>query len=380
MRRAVSLLLALAFALSLAACGGQSAAPTGLGNGWEPTEHIVLDYADQFSIDRYEGGYRLLTLADGSRFFVVPEGAAVPDGIAKDITVIQRPLGDVYLAATSVMCLFDALDSLPAVTLSGTKTDGWYIENARAAMERGEILYSGKYSEPDYELILQKGCRLAIESTMIRHAPDVREKLEELGIPVLVDQSSQEGHPLGRTEWIKLYGALLGKEDEAEEYFARQKQYLWDAGATGPTGTTVAFFYISPSGYAVARRSGDYVTKMIELAGGEYIFSDLGDPDTSTSTVSLEMERFYAAAKDADVIIYNDTITGSGEQMTLDALLGKSDLLRDFKAVKTGNVWCTGKNLYQEMTQLGAVIADIHTVLTEESPDPAALSFLYRLQ
>ena len=61
-------------------------------------------------------------------------------------------------------------------------------------------------------------------------------------------------------------------------------------------------------------------------------------------------------------------------------LLGKSDLLRDFKAVKTGNVWCTGKNLYQEMTQLGAVIGDIHTVLTEENPDPAALSFLYHVE
>ncbi len=380
MRRAVSALLALALALSLAACGGQTAAPTGLGNGWEPAERVVLDYADQFSIDRYEGGYRLLTLADGARYLVVPEGADVPDGIAKDIIVLQRPLGDVYLAATSVMCLFDALGSLDAITLSGTKADGWYIENARAAMERGDILYAGKYSEPDYELILQKGCRLAIESTMIRHTPDVQEKLEDLGIPVFVDQSSQEGHPLGRTEWIKLYGALLGKEDEAEAYFDRQKAYLEAASAGGSTGKTVAFFYISPSGYAVARRSGDYVTKMIELAGGEYIFTDLGDPDTSTSTVSLEMEKFYATAKDADVILYNDTITGSGETLTLDSLLGKSELLRDFKAVKTGNVWCTGKNLYQEMTQLGAVIGDIHTVLTEEDPDPASLSFLYHVE
>ncbi len=380
MRRAGALLAALFLLLSLCSCGGKTEGPSGLGNGWEPEGKTELCYADQFSIDRYAGGYRLLTLADGSRFLVVPEGAEVPAGIDKDITVLQRPLGDVYLAATSVMCLFDALGSLDAITLSGTRAEGWFIENARAAMERGDILYSGKYSEPDYELILQKGCRLAVESTMIRHSPDVQEKLQELGIPVLVDQSSQESHPLGRTEWIRLYGALLGKEEEADAFFAEQKAYLDALGSSGSTGKTVAFFYISPSGYAVARRSGDYVTKMIELAGGEYVFKDLGDPETATSTVALEMEKFYASAKDADVLIYNSTISGTGEPQTLDDLLAMSDLLKDFKAVRTGNVWCTGKNLYQEMTQLGTVIGDMHAVFSQEEPDEDRIVYLRRLQ
>ncbi len=380
MRRAGALLAALFLLLSLCSCGGKTEGPSGLGNGWEPEGKTELCYADQFSIDRYAGGYRLLTLADGSRFLVVPEGAEVPAGIDKDITVLQRPLGDVYLAATSVMCLFDALESLDAITLSGTRAQGWFIENARAAMERGDILYSGKYNEPDYELILQKGCRLAVESTMIRHSPDVQEKLQELGIPVLVDQSSQESHPLGRTEWIRLYGALLGKEEEADAFFAEQKAYLDALGSSGSTGKTVAFFYISPSGYAVARRSGDYVTKMIELAGGEYVFKDLGDPETATSTVALEMEKFYASAKDADVLIYNSTISGTGEPQTLEDLLALSDLLKDFKAVRTGNVWCTGKNLYQEMTQLGTVIGDMHAVFSQEDPDEDRIVYLRRLQ
>lgn len=84
----------------------------------------------------------------------------------------------------------------------------------------------------------------------------------------------------------------------------------------------MAFFYISSSGYAVARKSGDYVTKMIELAGGNYIFADLGDPETATSTVTLEMEQFYATAKDADYIIYNSTI--DGELATVEELVAKN--------------------------------------------------------
>ena len=90
------------------------------------------------------------------------------------------------------------------------------------AMESGSLTYAGKYSAPDYELLLNSGCDLAIENTMINHNPEVKEKLEELGIPVLVEMSSYESHPLGRLEWIKLFGVLLGKEDEAAGFFDAQ--------------------------------------------------------------------------------------------------------------------------------------------------------------
>lgn len=54
---------------------------------------------------------------------------------------------------------------------------------------------------PDYELILENDCDLAIESTMIYHSPEVKEQLESFEIPVLVERSSYEEHPLGRLEW-----------------------------------------------------------------------------------------------------------------------------------------------------------------------------------
>ena len=76
------------------------------------------------------------------------------------------------------MALFDSLDALDAIRLVGTQKDGWYIENAVAAMERGDMLFAGKYSEPDFEMLLTKDCNLAIESMMISHAPKVKEMLE----------------------------------------------------------------------------------------------------------------------------------------------------------------------------------------------------------
>ncbi|NLV17694.1 MAG: ABC transporter substrate-binding protein [Syntrophomonadaceae bacterium] len=350
----------------------------GLGNGWQAESSLELRYARNFRADYYQGDYALITISDGSRYLVVPENSRIPANIDKDITVLRQPVDNIYLAATSAMGLFDALDSLDSIRLSGTKAEGWYIENARAAMEAGDILYAGKYSRPDYELIMANKCCLAIESTMINHVPEVKDKLEEVGIPVLIEQSSYEPHPLGRTEWIKLYGVLTGKEAEATRLFNEQIAYMNEAAGQENTGKTVAFFYINTSGSAVARKSGDYVTKMIELAGGNYIFEDLGDPAKDTSTVTLEMEKFYATAKEADFIIYNSTI--GGELSSLEDLIRKNRLLEDFKAVQNGNVWCISQNLFQETTQLGLMISDLHRVFTENEKGLTKLNFMYRLQ
>ena len=342
------------------------------------THRMELDFATQFSVDYYEGGYKLIALGDGSRFLTVPEGAALPDGLDDSVTPLFQPINNIYLAATSAMCLFDALDRLDAIRLSGTKEDGWYVENAREAMRAGRILYAGKYSEPDYELLLSQGTPLAVESTMIGHASEVKAQLERLGIAVLVDQSSNEAHPLGRAEWIRLYGALLDEEDRADAIFSKQVQLLHEVENQSETGKSVAFFYIGTTGRVVARRTGDYVSKMIGLAGGDYVFSDLGDPDAKTSTVTLEMETFYAAAKDADILIYNATIAES--LSTLDALLEKHALLREFKAVKTGQVWCTTRSMYQETTALGEMIQSLHSIFTDDEGTLDEVPFFYRLK
>lgn len=377
---------------------------------WEDLslEHSMeLLYAEQFSVDYYEAPeengdvdaeletadeagesaedteaadelYKLITIQEAGRFLVVPEGAEVPTGLEEDITVLQAPIQNIYLVATSAMDLFCAVDGLDAIALSGTDTDGWYVKPAKEAMENGSIVYAGKYSAPDYELILSKDCGLAIESTMIYHTPEVWEKLEGLGIPVLVERSSYEPHPLGRTEWMKLYGALLGEEQQAEEEFQKQADQLARIESEEGTGKTVAFFYISSNGYANVRKTNDYVAKMIELAGGTYIFNDLDDDENSLSTMNMDMEEFYARAKDADYIIYNSTI--DGELTTIEELLAKSALLGDFKAVQDGNVWCTGKNLFQETTGLGDMIADIHEMITSEDASLDELTYLHRLK
>ena len=337
---------------------------------------MELEYATQFAVDYYQDDYAMITIAQEGSYLVVPEGKEAPEGLDKEIKVLQQPLDHIYLVATSSMDLFRAIDGIGNITLSGTDANGWYIEEAKEAMENGNIQYAGKYSAPDYELILANGCDLAIESTMIYHSPDVREKLEGFDIPVLVEHSSYESDPLGRMEWLKLYAVLLDKEEEADAYFQSQTDMLTDVLGAENTEKTVAFFSINSNGYVTVRKTGDYISKMIELAGGRYIFQNLGD-DNALSTMNMQMEDFYAGACDADYIIYNSAI--ESELHSLDELLEKSSLLADFKAVKEGNVWCTEKSLFQETTGIATMISDMHTMLTSDDPDLSQLTYMYRL-
>ncbi len=375
MRKAYIFLPLILCLAALTACGKTSdSGAFDLEN--TPSEHMELLYADQFSVDRYENGISLVTVGDGEKYLLVPENETVET--SGDITVINTPVDNIYLAASSAMDLFFGIGADDRIFAASTLERDWSLPYVKQAMSDEDILYAGKYSAPDYELILSEGCGIAIESTMIYHKPEVKEQLERFGIPVFVERSSYESHPLGRLEWVKLYGLMTGKEEEAEKLFSEQSELLQSVSQNGSAGKTAAFFYISQNGSAVVRKPDDYVSKMIQLAGGEYIFTsdDLNTEENAQSTTDMQFEAFYAAAKDADVLIYSSTIDGGIEDIS--ALLEKNSLFADFKAVKTGNVWCTDKNMFQQTTAAAEIISDLNLIFTDNAGDET--EFFYKLK
>ena len=365
---------------------GQTAAATGKaetdkkqapeipGLTYEST--MNLDYANEFDVYYYKDGYKLIDVHEDRQYLVVPEGKEAPEDLDEDIVVLEQPLDHIYMAATAVMSLFDEVDALENVAFSGVTADGWYVDNVKTAMNEGKITYAGKYSEPDYEMLVKGECNLAVESTMILHTPKVQEMIEDLDIPVFVDYSSYESHPLGRTEWVKLYGAMLNKEDQAEEFFEKESKIVDDLEGFQNTEKTVAYFYVNSDGSVVVRKSDDYIPSMIEIAGGRYAFQNLKNSDSNAPSVKLTMEEFYATAVEADYLIYNGTI--DGQISSISDLEAKNELFADFKAVKNGNVWYTGKNLYQATDKTGELIKDIHLMLTGKSQDE--MTFLEKMK
>lgn len=391
------------------------------------------DVAEYFRLSVYEDAsgakYQLLETAGGlHRYLIVPADAQVSDqkgghftaraseansankekkGDALELTVLQQPLTTTYVAASAVMAPLCDLGAVSQIRFSGLREEGWYVDEARTAMEKGSMLFAGKYSEPDYETLLREGCDLALESTMIYRSPEVIEKLSALGIPVYIDYSSYEPHVLGRLEWIRVYGALLGHEEEAQQWYqtecdrirAIQKDAETSSGeasqsgksteksetktsrnskneassigsSSGSAGTdttadlrpTVVYFYVNSSGQIQVRQPHDYIPELLELAGARYLAPDMSSLSGSRkSNVTVSLEDFYSSCRDADYLIYSATL--DRPLSSIRELLGKNALFADFKAVKEGHVYTTDKDFYQLSDRMADFAEDVHRML-----------------
>ena len=331
-------------------------------------------------------------------------------GDALELTVLQQPLTTTYVAASAVMAPLCDLGAVSQIRFSGLREEGWYVDEARTAMKAGAMLFAGRYSEPDYETLLREGCDLALESTMIYRSPEVIEKLSALGIPVYIDYSSYEPHVLGRLEWIRVYGALFGHEEEAQQWYqterdrirAIQKDAETSSGeasqsgksaeksetktsrnskneasstetSSGRAGTdttadqrpTVVYFYVNSSGQIQVRQPHDYIPELLELAGARYLAPDMSSLSGSRkSNVTVSLEDFYSSCKDADYLIYSATL--DRPLSSIQELLGKNALFVDFKAVKEGHVYTTDKDFYQLSDRMADFAEDVSRMLQDQ--------------
>ena len=142
---------------------------------------------------------------------------------------------------------------------------------------------------------------------------------------------------------------------------------------------TVAFFYLTSNGAVNVRKSNDYISRMISMAGGRYL-PETGkeEDDNALSTVNMQMEAFYAGARDADILIYNGTV--SGEIRSIDDLTSKDKLFEDFKAVKDGRVYTTDDNLYQKTMSMPDLIHDLDMIFKDKNMSDKELIFLKKVE
>ncbi len=348
-------------------------------DGLTYTDSMDVKYAKQFAVDWYmdedSNAYALIFVGSDQIFLLVPEDGTVPPDLPDDIMVLRQPLDRTYLVSTSAMDPVQAIGAIGNIRFSGTRQSGWYVSAAVSAMQKGDILYAGKYSAPDYESLLGNGCNFAIENTMICHDPSVLEMLKSLGIPTMIERSSYEPEPLGRLEWVRLYGVLFDRRNEADAFFDKEVSRIRPLMDEESTGKSVAFFSVTGNGSVTVRKPGDYISRIISMAGGKYIFdSSDGKAENARSTMNMQMEDFYAGARDADVLIYNGTI--EGEVDSIAALEKKQALFKNFKAVKSGEVYSLGPECFQQSTNMAALIQDIHDVLRGNAGDMTYLKKL----
>ncbi|MCR4694082.1 MAG: ABC transporter substrate-binding protein [Pseudobutyrivibrio sp.] len=335
-----------------------------LGN-LKKTASLELKYAREFTLDYYEddkaNAYYFITIGSQGEKAYYLKGAKKPDDISDNV-VFLGDIDNTYLVSTSVMDLMAGIDAMDSIAFTGTDIKDWSIDEAKEGLKSGKIEYAGKYSAPDYELLISKGCNLAIENTMINHSPEVKEKLEELGIPVMVERSAYETNPLGRLEWIKLYGHLYEKEDMADAVFDEQEARVEAVIKSQKEGKDIGIFSITSNGAINVRVPNDYISSMVEMAGGSYKPEDLKlDEKSHKSTMNITVEDFFAQCHDVDILIYNATI--QEEINSKEELIKKNALLGEFGAVKNGKLYLLTHDYFQKSRDVAGFIEDINKVI-----------------
>lgn len=337
------------------------------------TGKMDLKYAEKFGVMYLDDKYCVVSI-NGTDYYLITDDKTdnndIPEDLPDCVSILHKSMNNIYVVSTSSMDYFITLDELDKVAFTSFEKKDVKNEKLVKCMDLGEIEYAGKYSAPDYELILSKGCNLVVENTMITHAPGVLEQLHKLKINTMIDYSSHEDTPYGRMEWIKLYGLLCGCEEKAEKIFSDKEKAL--SGLYHKSEKTVAYFYITESGSVVVRKNQDYIPKLINIAGGEYIFDGDSDYD-GTGTMSIQKEDFFEEVMDCDYLIYCSTISGAIN--SIDELISKCAVLKNTKAYREGNIFCTTDNIYLSVMEMPEIAQDINGAINGEKTE----KYLYRL-
>ena len=103
---------------------------------------VELQYAQRFSIEKFQGGYRMITAGnegtgDHKQYLVVPEGKSVPEDLAGDVVVLQLPIENVYCASSSMISLSNAIGALDKIKLCATDYDSWSWKRSKSRWTRG---------------------------------------------------------------------------------------------------------------------------------------------------------------------------------------------------------------------------------------------------
>ena len=177
---------------------------------------LELKYAKHFSVDYYKDGYKIITDASNRKTLFVPEGKEVPE-IEEDVHVLTQSIETVGLYSTFDAAWFRPLNELKRIKTVTFEEEKWRIDEIAEGMKDGEITYIGKSSALDYELLQSANPTVHLLSKSSED--ELFPKFDELGLDYISMGAYLEEDPRGRLEWVKFVGALVDKDEEAEEFF-----------------------------------------------------------------------------------------------------------------------------------------------------------------
>jgi len=305
-----------------------------------------IRYATGFTIKHYYG-YTSAEVHDPwdstrilQRYLLVDRSQPLPDNMPKG-TIVRTPIRKIAVYTTVHSSIIDQLGETDKIV---GICEPHYIktESVQTLLRSGQIADLGEATSPNVERMIEIGAEIIIASPFQNNGYGQAEKL---GIPIIEGADYTEPTPLGRAEWGRFYGLLLGKREVADSIFREtESRYLAlkELAASAVNRPTVLTDKRYGSTWFVS--SGEsYVAEFFRDANVEYIFSDL----KGTASLPMSFETVFERAIDADfwLIRYNQPTN-----MTYADLRSEYNPYENFKAFKQRNVYScnTGNVPYYE--------------------------------
>lgn len=295
---------------------------------------LEIEYAKGFVVTEYEG-YKLLEVqnpwpgADKTfRYLLVENQEKVPEELSFDAR-INIPVNKIVVTSTTHIPSLEILNEEETL-LGFPGLDYISSEETRKLINRGEITELGKNEAINTEVLI------ALEpDVVVGFAVNGNNKtfstIEKSGIPVFFNGDWTEESPLGKAEWIKFFGALYNKTEEAEAFFSNIKdsyneaKSLAESAEENPTVLSGSMFkdqWYLPYG-------DSWQAQFLEDANADYVYSET----RGSGSISLAFETVLSDAQDTEYWI------GPGQFRSLQQLQETSPHYKQFRAVKEGNVY-----------------------------------------
>jgi iron complex transport system substrate-binding protein len=324
----VRLLVSVLAVLLLASCRQEKAEQQiGIDSTW-------VKYARGFRVEKRDGlthvfvTYPYQGATSGYHYVLFPTGIEPPKAGPGE-QVIQVPINNIVCTATTHIPHLDYL-GLTDKLIGFPTTDYISSEKMRQRIDAGEVTELGVDKGMDLEKLYSLHPSMVMGYLMSGDLGQMG-KIQELGIPVVINAEYLEGDPLGRAEWIKFTSLFFNKEREADSVFAiieeeynRVKQIAASA-TTRPkvmSGIVYGDTWFLPGGK-------NYAATMLKDAGCDYIWSDTD----SRGFLELSFESVYQNAHEADIWI------GVGSFQKLAELKAADGRYAMFKPFQTRQVY-----------------------------------------
>lgn len=264
----------------------------------------TIQYAKGFTVlrmgtsTRVEVTYPYKGATSGYKYLLVKKGTAIPKHDA-DVKVIMIPIERIVCTSTTHIPLLDYLNISDKLVGFPT-TDYISSEKTRKLVDAGNVEELGAEKGMNIEKLAVLKPEAVMSYTMTADLGQLK-KVQELGIPVLLNAEYLEEHPLGRAEWIKFMALFFDKEKEANTVFSIiEKNYLEtkklaDKSSKRPTvlsGVIYGDAWFMPGGQ-------NYAAKLINDAGADYLWK----ADSTKGFLQLSFESVFEKAYAADLWI-----------------------------------------------------------------------------